>query len=81
MTYGYFKRQAGENSYEKIWRWRRRGNLKRETEFLLVAAQNDAIGINHVKGEINNTEKNSKNTLCGDRDETVNPKSCVTRGC
>ena len=35
--------QASEISHEKIWIWLRKGNLKRETESLLTAAQNNAI--------------------------------------
>ena len=32
-----------EISYEKTWTWLRKGNLKRKTESLLIAAQNNAI--------------------------------------
>ena len=35
---GYLKRQTGEISREKTWTWLRNGNLKRETESLLIAA-------------------------------------------
>ena len=35
-------------------------NVKRETESLLIAARNNAIRTNHVKGKIDNTLKNSK---------------------
>ena len=41
--YGHFKRQISEMSNEKTWTWLRKGNLKRETESLLIAAQNNAI--------------------------------------
>ena len=33
--YGYFKRQTSEISHEKTWTWLRKGNFRRETEFLL----------------------------------------------
>ena len=59
-------------SDEKTWRWLRKGNLKRETESLLIAAQNNAIRTNHIKARINKTQKNGKCRLCGDRDETIN---------
>ena len=39
----------------------------RETEFLLIAAENNAIRTNHIKARID-----SKCRLCGDRDETIN---------
>ena len=48
--------------------WLRKGNLKRETESLLTAAQN-AIRTNHINARIDKTQQNSR---CGDRDETIN---------
>ena len=39
----HVKRQTAEISHEKTWAWLRSGNLKRETESLLIVAQNDAI--------------------------------------
>ena len=42
--YGYFKEQTNEIlTREKTWTWLRKGRLKRETEFLLIAADNIAI--------------------------------------
>ena len=29
--------------HEKMWTWLRKGNLTRETEFLLISAQNNTI--------------------------------------
>ena len=57
--------------HDKTWTWLRKGNLKRETESLLMAAQN-AIRSNHIKARIDKTQQNSKCRLCGDRDETIN---------
>ena len=37
QMYGYFKRQTIEISHEKTWTWLQKGNLKIETEFLLIA--------------------------------------------
>ena len=50
-----------------------KGNLRREIESLLIAAQNNAIKINYVRMKIHNTQQNSKYEICGDRDETINP--------
>ena len=47
-------------------------NFKRETESLLIAAQNNAIRTNHIKARIGKTRQNNKCRLCGDRDETIN---------
>ena len=52
--------------------WLRKGNLKRETESLLIEAQINAIRTNHIKVRINKMQQNSKCRLCGDRDETIN---------
>ena len=45
QLYWNFKLQTSEISHEKTWTWLRKGNLKRETESLLIAAQNKAIRI------------------------------------
>ena len=50
----------------------KKGNFKRETESLLIAAQDNAIRSNHIKARIDKTQQNSKCRLCGDRDETIN---------
>ena len=39
QLYGDFKRQIGEISRKKTWKWLRKGNLKREIEPFVIAAQ------------------------------------------
>ena len=72
QLYGCFKRLINNISHQKTWTWLRKGNLKRETESLLIAAQGNAIRTNHIKARIDKTQQNSKCRLCGDRDETIN---------
>ena len=72
QLYGRFKRLISIISHEKTRTWQRKGNLKRETESLQIAAQNNAIRTNHIKARIDKTQQNSKCRLCGDRDETIN---------
>ena len=72
QVYGRFKRLINNISHQKIWTWLRKGNLKIETESLLIAAQDNAIRTNHIKARIDKTQQNSKCRLCGDRDETIN---------
>ena len=60
------------NSHEKSWMWLRKGNLMRETEALLIAAQKNAIRTNHTKARIDKMQLNSRYWLCGDRDEMIN---------
>ena len=69
---GYFKPQISEISHDKIRKWKRKENLKRETESLLIAAQNNTIRNNHIKAKIDNAQKYIKFRFCGDRDETMN---------
>ena len=42
QQYGYFKRQTSEITHNKTWIWLRKGDLKRETESLLIVAQNNS---------------------------------------
>ena len=72
QLYGRFKSLINNISHQKTWTWLRKGNLKRETESLLIAAQDNAIRTNHIKARIDKTQQNSKCRLCGDRDETIN---------
>ena len=72
QLYVRFKRLISNISLEKTWTWLIKGNLKRETESLLIAAQNNAIRTNHIKARIDKTQQNSKCRLCGERDETIN---------
>ena len=72
QLYGRFKRLINNTSHEKTLTWLRKGNFKRETESLLMAAQNSAIRTNHIKARRDKTLQNSKCRLCGDRDETIN---------
>ena len=72
QLYGWFKRLINNISHNKTWTWLRKGNFKRETESLLIAAQNNAVKTNHIKVRIDKTQQNSKCRQCSDRDETVN---------
>ena len=71
QLYGRFKRLINNISHLKICTWLRKGNLKKETESLLILAQDNARRINHIKARIDKTQQNSKCRLCGDRDETI----------
>ena len=72
QLYDRFKHLINNISHQKTWTLLRKGNLKRETESLLIAAQDNAIRTNHIKARIDKTQQNSKCTLYGDRDETIN---------
>ena len=43
QLHGHFKRQTGENSYERTWTGLRKRSLKRKSESLILTAQNNDI--------------------------------------
>ena len=53
---GISKRLINTMSHEKTWTWLRKGNFKRETESLLMAAQTSAVRTNHIKARIDKTQ-------------------------
>ena len=65
-------RQTDDIAGEDRWLWLKQGNLKRETESLILAAQEQAIRTNVIKAKIDNTQEQSKCRMCGEKDETVN---------
>ena len=58
--------------HEKTRTWLRKGKLKRETESLQIAAQNNAIRTNYNKARTDKSQQNSRCILCGDIDEMIN---------
>ena len=67
QLYSRVKRLINNISHQKTWTWQRKGNLKRETESLLIAAQGNAIRTNHIKARIDKMQQNSKCRQCSDR--------------
>ena len=55
-----FKWLISNISHEKTWTWLSKENLKRETESLQRAAQNNAISTDQIKVRIDETQQNSK---------------------
>lgn len=74
--YGQFIRQTDEFSKEERWLWLKEGSLKRETESLILAAQEQAIRTNSIKAKIDKTQVDSKCRMCGQSDETINHILC-----
>ena len=52
MLHGQFPPQTEEAENQDRWQWLRNGTLKRETESLIFAAQEQAIRTNVIKGKI-----------------------------
>ena len=64
--------QTDEIAYNTTLTSLRKRNLKRETEGLLIAAQNNATRTIYVKVKIENTQQNGMCWLCKEKDETLN---------
>ena len=64
---GRFKRLINTIYHDTSWTW-----LRKETESLLMIAQNSTIRNTHIKARIDKTQQNRKCRLYGDRDETIN---------
>ena len=56
----------------KTCTWLKKGNLKREIESLIIAAQNNPIRTNYVESKTDKMQETYSCILCGDRDETTN---------
>ena len=67
-----FRRLINHILQYKTWAWLRKGNVKRETESLLMESQKSAIRTNHTRTRIDKTQQNGKCRLCGGRDENIN---------
>ena len=72
MLHGLFLRQIDEEAEKGRWLWLRSMGIKRESESLIMAAQEQAIRTNVIKAKIDNTQEESKCRMCGRVDETVN---------
>ena len=69
--HGQHPRQTEEFAGSESWQWLKRGSLKRETESLIIAAQDQALRTNHRKAKIEKQEVSSLCRMCQNKDETV----------
>jgi len=68
----YLKDIRGKVDEEKTWKWLiTNGELKKETEGLILAAQDQALRTKAVCAKIDKTSTDSKYRLCKEKDETV----------
>ena len=72
QLYGRFKRLINNISHDKTRTWLRKESFKRVTESFLMAAENSAVRINHIKARIDKRQRNSKCRLRGYRHDTIN---------
>ena len=71
-------RQTKEVRSDQCSAWIQNGDLKRETESLLVAAQNQSIRTSLVKAKIGKSERDSLCRVCRKVDESI---AHIVSGC
>ena len=64
-------RQKADVAGEDSWRWLRNGFSKKETEGLILAAQEQALTTKSIKHSIDKTSETPLCRLCGNSTETV----------
>ena len=69
--HGQLEKDTETLKLEESWNWLRKGVLKRETESLICAAQEQALNTNSIKKEIYGLGGSSKCRLCGEKEENV----------
>ena len=69
--HGQFERDTKEIKTDESWNWLRRGELKRETESLILAAQEQGLNTNYVKKNVYGMDVSEKCRLCGKEIETA----------
>ena len=63
VLHGQYLRQTKEVTSDQCWAWLQNGDLKRETESLIVAAQNQSIRANLVKVRIDKSQGDSLSSV------------------
>ena len=56
VLHGQYLRETKEVKSDQCWAWLQNGNLKRETESPIVAAQNQSIRTNLIKARIDKSQ-------------------------
>ena len=71
VLHGQYLSQTKEVRSGHCWAWLQNGDLKRETESLIVAAQNQSIRTNLVKAKIDKSQGDSLCRMCRKVDESI----------
>ena len=70
--HGQFLRQTKDLASSDTWQWLQRGELKKETEGMIMAAQDQALRTRYIQRAIDGTNISPKCRKCNDKDETIN---------
>ena len=66
-----FVKKTEEVRSQETWNWLRKGTMKKETEGMLMAAQDQALRTNSIKSRIDKQNVSPMCRLCGEREETI----------
>lgn len=69
--HGKFLRDIEEVSTERTWEWLKAGHLTKETEGLILAAQEQALRVNSIKRNIDGQDVSPLCRMCRKTNETV----------
>ena len=78
VLHGQYLRQTKEVRSDQCWAWLQNRDLRRETEILIVAAQNQSIRTNLVKAKIDKSQRDSLCRVCRKVDESIDH---IVSGC
>ena len=78
VLHGQYLRQTKEVNSDECSAWLQNADLKRETESLIVAAQNQSIRTNLVKAGIDKSQGDSLCSVCRKADESIDH---IVSGC
>ena len=71
VLHGQYLRQTKEVRSDQCWAWLQNGDLKRETESLIVAAQNQSIQTNLVQAKIDKSQGDFLCRVCRKVDKCI----------
>ena len=69
--HGKFLRETEDGRDPMTWDWLRTGVIKKETEGLIMAAQDQALRTNAIRKYIDKQDVSPVCRMCGERDETI----------
>ena len=78
VLHGQYLTQTKEVRSDQSWAWLQNGDLKRETESLIVAAQNQSIRTNLVKAKLDESQRDSLCRVCRKADAS---RGHIANGC
>ena len=69
--HGQFLRQTKDLSSNDTWQWLQRGELKKETEGMIMAAQDQVLRTRYIQRAIDATNISPECRKCSQKDETI----------